>query len=105
MFKLTTDDFKKLIEKSIGDIIDDDLGGNVNLFNNFDQDKRCSILKDKMRTNFIMLYPDEDVDGFMDNVNIYAIVFRPIENDGIGGYTASVDNWGMFGNNEFKGWS
>jgi len=105
MFRLTVDAFKELIGKALQDIIDKDLGGNVNLFNNFDQDKRCSMLEDKIRKNFIESYPDEDVNEFMEDVNIIAIVFNPIDSDGMGGYTASVDNWGMFGNNEFKGWS
>lgn len=105
MIKLTTDDFKELIGRALQDIIDIDLCGNVNLFNNFDQDKRCAMFEDKIRKIFIDLYPDEDVEEFMANLNVIAILFNPIDSDGMGGYTASVDNWGMFGNNEFKGWS
>jgi hypothetical protein len=105
MFKFTLDDLKELIEKSLGDIIDGDFKGNLNLFNSLDQNKRCAIFEDKIRDNFIKLYSDEDVNEFMDNLDIIAIVLNPIDNNGMGGYTASVDNWGMFGNNEFKGWS
>ncbi len=106
MFKLTIDAFKELIGKSLGDIIDGDLGGDITIFNKFNQDKRCSMVENKIRDNFIKLYPNENVDEFMEEVNVIAIVFNPIDSDGMGGYTSSVDNWGMFGNNdEFKGWS
>jgi hypothetical protein len=101
---LKPDDIKKLISRSLSNIIDEDFNGNLTLFNNLDQDKRCAIFADKIRLNFIKLFPNEDVDEFMSSFNVIAVVLKPVDNDGAGGYTSSVDGWGMFGGNEFKGW-